>query len=49
MVGDGNDLNMDVDAVEPLITERTKAVIPVHWAGYRWRSSAWWRSATAAA
>ena len=34
IVGDGNDLNMDVDAVEPLITERTKAVIPVHWAGY---------------
>lgn len=32
--GDGNDLNMDVGAVEALITDRTKAVIPVHWAGY---------------
>jgi dTDP-4-amino-4,6-dideoxygalactose transaminase len=32
--GEGNDLNMDTDLVEPLITERTKAVIPVHWAGY---------------
>jgi dTDP-4-amino-4,6-dideoxygalactose transaminase len=31
---EGNDLNMDTDLVEPLITERTKAVIPVHWAGY---------------
>lgn len=32
--GDGNDLNMDVELVESLVTERTKAVIPVHWAGY---------------
>ena len=32
--GEGNDLNMDTEAVEALITERTKAVIPVHWAGY---------------
>jgi dTDP-4-amino-4,6-dideoxygalactose transaminase len=32
--GVGNDLNMDTQAVEALITERTKAVIPVHWAGY---------------
>jgi dTDP-4-amino-4,6-dideoxygalactose transaminase len=32
--GEGNDLNMDVELVESLITERTKAVIPVHWAGY---------------
>ena len=32
--GEGNDLNMDIGAVEALITERTKAVIPVHWAGY---------------
>ena len=32
--GDGNDLNMDTEVVEALITPRTKAVIPVHWAGY---------------
>lgn len=32
--GEGNDLNIDIGAVEALITERTKAVIPVHWAGY---------------
>jgi dTDP-4-amino-4,6-dideoxygalactose transaminase len=32
--GEGNDLNIDTDQVESLITERTKAVIPVHWAGY---------------
>jgi dTDP-4-amino-4,6-dideoxygalactose transaminase len=32
--GEGNDLNMDTELVESLITERTKAVIPVHWAGY---------------
>jgi dTDP-4-amino-4,6-dideoxygalactose transaminase len=32
--GSGNDLNIDTEAVEALITERTKAVIPVHWAGY---------------
>ena len=32
--GEGNDLNMDVELVESLITDRTTAVIPVHWAGY---------------
>ena len=32
--GEGNDLNLDVELVETLITDRTKAVIPVHWAGY---------------
>lgn len=32
--GEGNDLNLDTTLVESLITERTKAVIPVHWAGY---------------
>jgi dTDP-4-amino-4,6-dideoxygalactose transaminase len=32
--GEGNDLNLDVELVESLITDRTKAVIPVHWAGY---------------
>jgi dTDP-4-amino-4,6-dideoxygalactose transaminase len=32
--GEGDDLNMDTELVESLITERTKAVIPVHWAGY---------------
>jgi dTDP-4-amino-4,6-dideoxygalactose transaminase len=32
--GEGNDLNMDVGLVDSLITEHTKAVIPVHWAGY---------------
>ena len=32
--GAGNDLNMDIELVESLVTERTKAVIPVHWAGY---------------
>jgi dTDP-4-amino-4,6-dideoxygalactose transaminase len=34
VVGESGDLNMDVELVESLITERTKAVIPVHWAGY---------------
>ncbi len=29
-----HDLGIDVDHVESLITERTKAVIPVHYAGY---------------
>ena len=28
------DLGIDPDHVESLITERTKAVIPVHYAGY---------------
>jgi len=32
--GEGNDLNLDVELVASLITDRTKAVIPVHWAGY---------------
>src|SRR5919108_2257452 len=32
--GEGNDLNLDVELVESLITDHTKAVIPVHWAGY---------------
>jgi dTDP-4-amino-4,6-dideoxygalactose transaminase len=32
--GEGNDLNLDVELVESRITDRTKAVIPVHWAGY---------------
>ncbi len=32
--GPGRDLNIDVSEVEAHITERTKAVIPVHWAGY---------------
>jgi dTDP-4-amino-4,6-dideoxygalactose transaminase len=32
--GEGNDLNLDVREVESHITDRTKAVIPVHWAGY---------------
>jgi dTDP-4-amino-4,6-dideoxygalactose transaminase len=27
-------LNMDVDLVEPLITERTRAVIPIHFSGH---------------
>jgi dTDP-4-amino-4,6-dideoxygalactose transaminase len=34
LVGERNDLNMDVEHVASLINERTKAVIPVHWAGY---------------
>jgi dTDP-4-amino-4,6-dideoxygalactose transaminase len=34
LVGEDNDLNMDVEHVASLIGERTKAVIPVHWAGY---------------
>lgn len=34
VLGEGNDLNMNISKVEDLITERTKAVIPVHWAGY---------------
>jgi dTDP-4-amino-4,6-dideoxygalactose transaminase len=38
--GEGNDLNMDTELVESLITERTKAVIPVHWAGYPVRINA---------
>ena len=32
--GPGRDLNIDVGEVEAHITDRTKAVIPVHWAGY---------------
>ena len=34
MVGADGDLNIDVDAVEAAIGPRTRAVIPVHWAGY---------------
>jgi dTDP-4-amino-4,6-dideoxygalactose transaminase len=34
VVGTDGDLNMDVGLVEGLISERTKALIPVHWAGY---------------
>ncbi len=29
----GEDLNIDIDSMESLITPATKAVIPVHWAG----------------
>jgi dTDP-4-amino-4,6-dideoxygalactose transaminase len=29
----GDDLNIDIDSMESLITPATKAVIPVHWAG----------------
>ena len=34
VVGTDGDLNMNVELVDSLITDRTKAVIPVHWAGY---------------
>ncbi|CAN5634921.1 DegT/DnrJ/EryC1/StrS family aminotransferase [soil metagenome] len=34
LVGVENDLNIDVEHVAQLINEKTKAVIPVHWAGY---------------
>ncbi len=34
LVGVDHDLNIDVEHVESLITDRTRAVIPVHWAGY---------------
>ena len=33
IVGDG-DLGMSVDSVERAVTERTKAILPVHFAGY---------------
>lgn len=34
LVGEGGDLNLDVARVEAAITPRTRALLPVHWAGY---------------
>ena len=34
LVDVGKDFNIDVDLIEPAITERTKAILPVHLSGY---------------